>query len=128
MSTTTKRPQATKKYAKLLALLDGDEAAATKAWNAAHPTNKITVKAPVATEPVTSAEKSEAQVAKAGFVHTRGRVYVNAKVIEAAVRVLKTGSPEIVRNDGSHRTKAIAVYRLDAGDSVALQNLGEPRA
>lgn len=73
-----------------------------------------------------SLAKGEELVAKAGLTPVRGRVYVTTAVIEAQVRVLKSGKPEVVRNEGTHRTKGVLVYRHDKS-TVALQNLGEPR-
>lgn len=75
--------------------------------------------------PLTSQEQAEALVAKAGLIHVRGRVYVTGPLLEAQARVLKTGRPEVVRNDGSHRTKGVVIYRLDDGKTVAVQNVGE---
>lgn len=95
-----------------LAVLAGTDASA--------PANPV---APV--EPPTSKELSDAAVTNAGFVHRKGRVYSNPTLIEAQVRVLKTGKPEIVAVEGSRITKAIQVFRTDDGSSVALQNLGE---
>lgn len=78
-----------------------------------------------ATAPLTSQERAEALVAKEGLTHVRGRVYTNSLLIEAQVRVLKTGKPEVVRTPGSHRTKAVVLWQTDEG-SVAVQNLGSP--
>lgn len=75
--------------------------------------------------PLTSQEKSQVQVAKRGLVYVKGRVYVRFDLIEAAVRVLKTGKPEIVDVPGDHRTRGVALYRLEDGETVALQNLGQ---
>ena len=66
----------------------------------------------------------EVLVAKAGFIPVRGRVYSSAALIEAQVRVLRSGKPEVVKTPGEHRTKGVLVYRTDNGDGVALQNLG----
>ncbi len=83
--------------------------------------------APAAPKPVTSKEIADALIEQNGLSPVRGRVYTTPELIEAQVRVLKTGKPEIVKFSGEHRTKAVAVFRTDAGDSVALQNLGEQR-
>lgn len=151
MSTTTSKPKTTKKFKALVAQL-GSEEAAVSAWNAAFPDNQIGVTLPddvaalvavgfteaqaraavaaksaPAEQPValTSQEQAEVLIAKAGLTPVRGRVYVNSELIEAQVRVLKTGKPEVVRTPGSHRTKGVALWRTDE-DSVAIQNLGEP--
>jgi len=151
MSSTTTKPRTTKKFKALIAHL-GSEEAAVNAWNSAFPDNPIAVELPeevavlVAAgfteeqaraalgakdapkqEPValTSKEQADVLVAKEGLTHVRGRVYTNPDLIEAQVRVLKTGKPEIVRTPGSHRTKAVAIWQTDEG-SVAVQNLGEP--
>lgn len=87
--------------------------------------NTDTTAAPLPEEPLTSHEQGEVLVAKEGLVPVRGRVYVGPGLIEAQARCLKTGKPEVVRNPGQHRTKAVLVYRLDDGKSVALQNYGE---
>jgi hypothetical protein len=81
------------------------------------------VEAPEA-KPLTSHEIADAAVAKAGLVHFRGRVYSTPDLIEAQVRVLKTGKPEVVLNSGETKTKGTVVYRTDEGTSVVLQNLG----
>lgn len=151
MSNSTK-PRATKKFKALVAALGSEEAAVT-AWNARYPDNAIgktkealpedvqtlvdagfaedearELVAQKASEPVplTSLEQAEALVAKAGLIHVRGRVYSSTETIEAQVRVLKTGKAEVVRTTGDHRIKAVAIWRTDEGDSVAVQNLGEP--
>lgn len=74
--------------------------------------------------PPTSKEVSDAQVEKSGLTHYSGRVYSSPALIEAQVRVLKTGHPEIVTLEGSRRTKGVALFRTDDGASVAMQNLG----
>lgn len=74
---------------------------------------------------LSSQELAEALVAKSGMIHVRGRVYTTTEIIEAQVRVLKTGKPEIVRTSGDHRIKAVAIWRTDSGDVAAVQNLGE---
>lgn len=74
--------------------------------------------------PLTSAEQGEVLAAKQGLVPVRGRVYSHPGLIEAQVRVLRSGTPELVQQPGDHRTKAVLVYRLDDGKSLALQNHG----
>lgn len=129
MSNTTTKPKATKEFKALVASLGSQELAAT-AWNALHPENPVKVKAkteePAEAAPLTSYEVSQALVAQAGFVPVRGRVYATPEIIEAQVRVLKTGKPEVVRTSGEHRTKAVVIYRTDDGTTVAVQNLGQP--
>lgn len=49
-------------------------------------------------------------------------MYLTLDTIEAAVRVRKTGSPELIRSSGVGHTKAVLLYREDSGD-VAAQNL-----
>ena len=151
MSTTATKPKTTKKF-KALAVALGSEEAAITAWNSAFPENPIAVELPESvavlvaagfTEDqaraaldaksapkqdavaLTSKEQADVLVAKEGLTHVRGRVYTNPDLIEAQVRVLKTGKPEIVRTPGSHRTTAVAIWQTDEG-SVAVQNLGEP--
>lgn len=153
MATAT-NPTKTKKYKALVAVLGSDEAARV-AWNHAHPDNQIgetgqalpenvqklvdagfsveeakslvgTPSQPVAVAPLTSQEQGEALVGKAGLVPVRGRIYATGAIIEAQVRVLKTGKPELIRNEGTHRTKAVLIYRTDDGLTAAVQNLGVP--
>lgn len=148
--TTNTKPKTTKKFKALVASLGSEDAAIT-AWNAAFPDSAITVEVPedVAaliaagfTEEqaraalaakgapqqeavaLTSEEQADVLVAKEGLTHVRGRVYANPNLIEAQVRVLKTGKPEIVRTPGNHRTKAVVLWQTNE-DSVAMQNLGE---
>jgi hypothetical protein len=75
---------------------------------------------------LTSKEKGEALVANAGFTFTRGRVYGTGTLLEAAARVLKTGTPEIVASSGAGHVAAVLVYREDSGD-FAFQNLSTPK-
>lgn len=81
---------------------------------------------PVADAPLvlTSKDQAEVLIAQRGFIPVRGRVYAGPQLIEAAVQVLKTGTPKVVQVEGEHRTKAVAVWRTDDGKSVALQNVG----
>jgi hypothetical protein len=66
----------------------------------------------------------EQAVEAAGFAYTSGRVYFgpDGAMIEAVVRVLKTGTPEIVATSGNGRTKAVQVTRTASGDA-SVQNL-----
>ena len=111
--------------AEVAALMDAgfslDEAEAALAAAAAKKASEPKAEA----APLTSQERAEALVAQAGLIHVRGRVYVTGDLLEAQARVLKTGKPELVRNDGSHRTKGVVIYRLDDGKTVAVQNVGE---
>lgn len=111
-----------KDFKRLLSLLNGDDKAAVEAWNATHPDKPIGT---TEVDPATLSSKDQADVlvAQAGMIHIRGRVYSNTTLIEAQVRVLKTGKPEIVRLTGDRHTKGVAVWRHDDG-TVALQNLG----
>lgn len=70
-------------------------------------------------------ERAEALVAQNGLTFTRGRVYVTPDMIEALVRVTKTGKPEVVSASGVGRVAAVLVYKEDSGD-VAVQNLSQP--
>lgn len=77
-------------------------------------------------EPVqTAKEQQEALVASRGLAFTKGRVYVTPSIIEAQVRVLKTGSPEIVQGSGQGRVHSVLIFRTDSGDA-AIQNLVKP--
>lgn len=150
---TTTNPTRTKKFKALVAVL-GSEEAAVAAWNAGNPDNQIGGSTPVSTEvqtlidagftreeaekyaaqaaapapaaPLTSQELAEVEIAKQGFVPVRGRVYGNTALVEAQVRVLKSGKPEVVRLEGEHRVKAVAVWRTDDGKTFATQNLSVP--
>ena len=156
----------TKKGKALLAVFDGNKAAAARSWNTANPDEPIDdkgfrVEASAEEEnpklqqlldagftrevalaalsdvaetsevedapagPLSSQDKSQVQVAKRGLVYVKGRVYARFNLLEAQARVLKTGKPEIVDVPGDHRTRAVAIYRLDDGETVALQNLGQ---
>lgn len=90
------------------------------------PSTQPTQSAQAVAVPLTSKETADGLVAKAGLVHTRGRVYVTPEIIEAQVRVFKTGKPEIVKNGGNHHTKAVVLFRTDDESAVAVQNLGQP--
>lgn len=85
---------------------------------------EATVTAPVKK---TSQELGEALVEQHGLAFTKGRVYVTPDIIEAAVRVRKTASPEVVTSSGVGRTAAVLVFKTDGGD-VAIQNLAKPQA
>lgn len=71
-------------------------------------------------------ERAEALVAQNGLTFTRGRVYVTPAIIEALVRVTKTGKPEVITASGVGRVAAVLVYKEESGD-VAVQNLSQPR-
>lgn len=81
-----------------------------------------TVTEPAKTAKETATEYNEALVAQNGRTFARGRVYINEAVVEGVVRVLKTGSSEIVNTSGVGRTKAVLVAREESGD-VSIQNL-----
>jgi hypothetical protein len=81
-------------------------------------------KAP-APEALTAKQEGEALVAQRGFSFSRGRVYSTMETIEAQVRVLKTGKPEVVSTSGVGRVVAVLIYREESGD-VAVQNLAKP--
>jgi hypothetical protein len=76
----------------------------------------------VAPKPLTSKEVADAMVAEAGYIHIKGRVYGTGSTIEALVRVLKTGKPEIVQSSGVGRTSAVVISREASGD-FSIQNL-----
>lgn len=78
-----------------------------------------------APEALTPKQEAEALVASKGLTFTRGRVYGGASLAEALVRVMKTGSAEIVTSSGVGRVSAVLVYRETSGD-VAMQNLSKP--
>lgn len=151
-SSTTTDVRTTQKF-KALAAYFGSEDAAIQRWNTLNPNEQIDAKGKVqlpkavqdlvdagftveeaqavvveAPAEVTAKDAADALVEKRGLIHVRGRVYVNPTMIETAVRVLKTGKPEIVDVAGAHRTKAVLIFRTEDEASVALQNLGEPSA
>lgn len=68
-------------------------------------------------------EQSESLVANSKYAYSRGRVYINGDVAEAAARVLTGGKPEIVAV-GAGKTAAVLVSRTDAGNAY-LHNLYE---
>lgn len=72
--------------------------------------------------PASSADKGEALVAERGLGYAKGRVYVTTDMLEAAVRVRKTGSPEIIGSAAVGRTSNVLLFRTDNGQ-VAFQNL-----
>lgn len=78
--------------------------------------------AKVAPRPQSSKDQAEALVAESDLTFTKGRVYLTPDSIEAAVRVRRTGHPEIITSSGVGRTKAVVLFREDSGD-VAAQNL-----
>lgn len=128
MSTTSTRVRSTKKYKALIAADFSDEQALTLLGaTAPAPAKKAKgkKKAKAQAPELTAKQQGEALVAKRGLAFTRGRVYVNGSIIEAQVRVLKTGTPEVVTTSGVGRIVAVLVYREDSGD-VAVQNLAQP--
>lgn len=78
--------------------------------------------APEADEPKTSKQVADDLIEASPYTHTTGRVYLSGATIEAAARVAKTGTPEIVKSVKGKRTAAVALW-LQADDSVAAQNL-----
>jgi hypothetical protein len=87
------------------------------------PTHPVPTPAPVV---LTAKEKAEALVVEAGLAFTRGRVYGTGALLEAAARVLKTGTPEIVTSSGVGHVAAVLVYLEESGD-FAMQNLSTPK-
>lgn len=77
--------------------------------------------------PLTPKQQAEALVKESGLGYTRGRVYASGDVLEAATRVLKTGTPEIVKVPGDGHIVAVLVYLAESGDVAAIQNLGKPK-
>lgn len=73
-------------------------------------------------EPDEPLDPAEALVESSPYSYTKGRVYVTTSIIEACVRVIKTGKPEIVKTSGNGRTKAVLIKREDSGDA-SIQNL-----
>ena len=65
-----------------------------------------------------------ALITKHGFDFAKGRVYLSGDAIEAAVRVRRTGQPEIIASTatGARRARAVVLYKGDGGD-VICQNL-----
>lgn len=145
-NTPVKHPTRTKVFKALLVALDGDKDAALAAYNAhiANPTpidepteqpveakveepkkkGKKGKKGKKAKSKKTKADQNalEALVAERGFQFTRGRVYVTPQIVEAAVRVLKTGRTEIATSSGNGRIEAVVVFATESGDA-AVQNL-----
>lgn len=153
-TTTTKRPRSTKAYKALIAANFTDDEALTLMGDTTTPRKEALVDAGLTAEQaeqvltdtsepkpkkgkkakgrkkdkgdkLSSKERGEALVAKAGLAFTRGRVYGQANLIEAQVRVLKTGKPEVVAASGVGHVSHILVYREESGD-VAMQNLKRP--
>lgn len=81
-----------------------------------------TPEAPAKEEPKTSKQQADDLIEASPYTHTSGRVYFSGAHIEAAARVLKTGTPEIVKTAEGKRTAAVAIWR-QSDDSVAAQNL-----
>lgn len=64
-----------------------------------------------------------ALIAKHGFDFAKGRVYLGADAIEAAVRVRRTGTPELIASArATTRPRAVVVYQGENGE-VIVQNL-----
>lgn len=65
-----------------------------------------------------------ALITKHGFDFAKGRVYLSGDAIEAAVRVRRTGQPEIIASTatGTRRARAVVLYKGEGGD-VTCQNL-----
>lgn len=76
-------------------------------------------------ETLSAKDRADALVASQGLAFTRGRVYTTPDIIEAQVRVLKTGRPEVVMASGNGHVTAVQVYRTDSGD-CCVQNLKKP--
>lgn len=133
----------TKQYRALLAAFDGDRETAYEAYQAVNaPAEKPEVtpdttvslektpkqkkakkdKAQKVEKIVTTKDTVEALVEARGFGFARGRVYVTGEIVEASVRVLKGGSPEIVKTSGNGRISAVAIFATESGD-CAVQNL-----
>lgn len=138
MSTTTTRTFAqrradarrTKAYASLIAADLSDKKALKALGVTKDPAKPAKGKAAkkaaaktAAAKPVSATDKV---VAKAGLVYGRGRVYVTGDAIEAAARVRKGGSPEVVTSSGVGRAAAVVVFKTESGD-VAIQTLVKPR-
>lgn len=77
---------------------------------------------PEAPKPPTAKEVADKLVADSGLGFTKGRVYTSPNLIEAQVRVYKTGSPEIVQAITPGRTYGVLVFKDDNG-LVGLQNV-----
>lgn len=76
-------------------------------------------------ETLSDKDRAEALVAQQGMAFTRGRVYSTPAIVEAQVRVLKTGRPEVVPTSGVGHIAAVLLYRETSGDCV-IQNLKKP--
>lgn len=89
---------------------------------------------PVVETPPSAADQLLAFVADKGLAFAKGgRTYQNADMLKAAVRVLKTGTPEVLAyGDGSILGKRgvshIAMGRADDGKSVFTQFCYTPSA
>lgn len=75
-------------------------------------------------EPEPEVDPIAALIIKHGFDFAKGRVYLGADAIEAAVRVRKTGQPEIVASSraNTRRPRAVVAYAGTEGE-VIIQNL-----
>jgi Holliday junction resolvasome RuvABC DNA-binding subunit len=76
----------------------------------------------VVTSPKSAKELIAEAVRDAGYQFTNGRVYMNSDVVQGIVRVMKTGTTEIVPTSGVGRVKAVVLIREESGD-VSVQNL-----
>jgi hypothetical protein len=85
-------------------------------------TNLVNAPEAAADGPKSSKQQADELIEASPFTHTTGRVYLNGATIEAAARVHKTGTAEIVASAKGKRTAAVALW-LQADDSVAAQNL-----
>ena len=141
MATPVKHPTRTKVYKALFAAI-GDRDAALAAYHALNeaaptpvdePTPEVEAKVEepkkkgkkgkkAKAKKLTAQETLEAFVATRGFEFTRGRVYVTPQIVEACVRVLKTGRTEVATTSGKGRIDAVVVFATESGD-VAVQNL-----
>lgn len=77
---------------------------------------------PAAVVEETAKEKTARQVAEAGLVFAKGRVYVTKPIIEAVARTLRNGQAQIVQASGNGRVSHVLVAKEESGD-VSIQNL-----
>lgn len=119
-------PVATEPDTKLAELVAAGftEAEAQQALGLASEASTAVVTPPTIEAPkvLTSKDQGDQLVEAQGLEFAKGRVYVTPDTIEAAVRVRKTGKPEIIASSGAGRTAAVLLFKTDNGD-VALQNL-----
>ena len=126
---TATRVRATKKYKRLVANgLTDTQALLVLGRTDVPAKSEQTEQVAVLTAPTDKpqkADKGARLVEKKGYAFTSCRVYVNMSIVEATVRVLKTGKPEIITSSGVGRTKAVLIQRMESGD-VSVQNLTKP--